>query len=147
MFSVELCYTEGTGVEGTSNEVSGWRFRDPDTGTIIDGDMTWEGAATCLMRDTGVDSGEDCPEFPIKIIDVLSFLLLVFLCSRFAEVVDRVSNELAGTLIALDPAGKFDQLMSQMGQGGQQSPPPRPAAPTTPAPSTTAPTTPPTAPR
>ncbi|MFZ4125961.1 MAG: type IV secretion system protein, partial [Rickettsiales bacterium] len=122
MFSVELCYTEDSEVtNGTTNRVSTWKFRDRETGEIIEGDMTWQGAASCLARDTGVDSGEDCPEFPIKIVDVLTFLLLVFLCSRFAEVVDRVSNELAGTLIALDPAGKFDQLMGQIGQGGGQS--------------------------
>lgn len=123
MFSVELCYIEGSGLEGTSNEVSGWHFRDPNPPyNVITEDLTWEGATSCLLRDTGVDNGEDCPEFPIKIVDVLTFLMLVFLCSRFAEVVDRVSNELAGTFISLDPAGKFDQILSQIGQGGQSQP-------------------------
>jgi type IV secretory pathway VirB6-like protein len=140
MFNTELCYVEFAQGTGSTNRISGWRFLDPATNEAMTGEDTWQGPLACLLRDNGAtagsasaitgSSGEDCPEFPIKILDVLSFLMLVFLASRFAEVIDRVANELSSTFIALDPAGRMDQFMSQRTPGTQ----PPPAAPRTPPP-------------
>lgn len=125
MFSAELCFTEFVQGTGSSNRISGWRFVDPVTGVQVDED-TWMGNLGCLFRSDGTLAAKDeCPEFPIKIIDVLTFVMLIFLASRFSEVIDRIANELSSTFIALDPAGKMDQFMSELGNGGRAGAPAR----------------------
>lgn len=151
MFSAELCYVEFEQLVGTSNRAASFRFVDPATGEIMTDESTFRGNLSCLLRSTtgvsiptGTPSGSgtpECAEFPIKIIDIMTFLMLVFLASRFSEVIDRVANELSNTFIQLDPAGKFDQFMSESGRAfgssGTPNTPPPPAAPSAPPANTT----------
>lgn len=128
MFSAELCFAEFEQAVGSTNRISGWRFKSADGSEILIDENTWRGNLSCLLRGSapaggatptgGAAATPDCPEFPIKILDVLTFLMLVFLASRFAEVIDRVANELSSTFIALDPAGKMDQFMNEAMSGG-----------------------------
>jgi type IV secretory pathway VirB6-like protein len=107
---IELCWSEFEVASGSTNKFSNYRFKGPD-GQIITEQMTFFGTISCKLQ-----GRNDCPEYPVKIIDLLTFLLLVFLASRFAEVVDRIANELSGTFIALDPQGKMDQLIANQMQ-------------------------------
>lgn len=109
--SMELCWAEFDATSGTTNRVANFRFKDKN-GKVITERMTSQGVISCLMG-----GGSDCSEFPVDILDLLTFLLLVFLASRFAEVVDRVANELSGTFIALDAGGKIDKMISNQLRG------------------------------
>jgi type IV secretion system protein VirB6 len=113
MMSVELCWVTTAIGEGVNSQTQFWRFLDPSTGEPYLLDFTWEGNLQCTLADGSAGTGGDCPQFPIKIIDVLTFLLLVWLATRFAEVLDRVSNELASTFVTLDPAGRLAQYLEQ----------------------------------
>lgn len=108
MLSVDLCWVPVKMVEGSTNPTSFWRFKDRSTGQPITSDMSWNGALECVI--TG---NTQCPEFPMNIIDVMTFLILVYLASRFADVVVRLAQELSAAFIALDPAGRFAQVMAQ----------------------------------
>lgn len=112
MFSAELCWNEFSTARGTANKIAFWRFKDPATGAIMNDQMTWEGSIQCLIEGKG-KSGASCPEFPINIIDILSFLILVYIAQRFADVIDRIANELSNTFISLDAGGKIDQFMQK----------------------------------
>jgi hypothetical protein len=113
---LELCWAEFDATAGATNRISNYRFKDRD-GNVITEQMTFEGPITCVL------SGRtDCPKFPVDILDLLTFILLVFLASRFAEVIDRVANELAGTLVALDTTGKIDQLLNSTFRSPTASP-------------------------
>ncbi len=115
MMSSELCWTEFSGVQGTTNKLSFWRFKDPGTGELMTSPMTWEGSLQCLIEGKGKD-GAACQEFPINIIDILSFLILVYIAQRFGGkggVIDRIANELSNTFISLDAGGKMDQFFKQ----------------------------------
>jgi type IV secretion system protein VirB6 len=110
--TLELCWAEFDATAGSTNRISNYRFKDKDN-RIITQQMTFEGPITCVL------SGRtDCPEFPVNIVDLLTFVLLIFLASRFAEVVDRVANELSGTFVALDATTRMDQLINSQIRGG-----------------------------
>lgn len=111
MLNTEFCWTEYRNEEGTTNKRAFWRPVDPSTNAPIVGEMTWQGTFDCIVRGQEAD-GSPCREFPMNIIDILSFLILVYLAQRFARVIERIANELANTYIALDTGGRFDQFLS-----------------------------------
>lgn len=112
MLSAELCWTEFSGQQGTANKPAFWRFKDPETGEVNTSQNTWEGSLQCLVEGK-TKSGGECPVFPINIIDILSFLILVYIAQRFSDVIERIANELSNTFISLDAGGKIDQFMNQ----------------------------------
>lgn len=116
MLNTEFCWTEYRTGEGTTNKQQFWRAVDKNTNSPIMSPQTWQGTFDCVVR------GEStCAEFPANIIDLLSFLILVYLAQRFARVIERIANELANTYIALDTGGRFDQFMSaNKGQNANQ---------------------------
>ena len=121
MLSADLCWTEFSAVQGTSSQVSFWRFKDPSTGELLTSQMTANGAIQCLIGGKG-DSGkgdgagsQQCAEFPVNIIDVLSFLVLVYIAQRFGGVIERIANELSNTFISLDQGSKIDEFMKKAG--------------------------------
>lgn len=111
MFSAELCWTEYANVQGTSDKPAFWRFKAAD-GEVQTAALTWEGSIQCLIEGKTKD-GKECPEFPVNIIDILSFLILVYIAQRFADVIEKIANELANTYIALDAGGKIDAFVKQ----------------------------------
>lgn len=112
MLSTEFCWTEYQNVRGSQNSRAFWRALD-DQGNPITSQMTWQGTAECIFSGKG-----DCPEFPINIIDILSFLILVFLAQRFAAVIERIAYELSNAYVSLDAGGRLDMYMQQMGGRG-----------------------------
>lgn len=110
MLNVEFCWTAFQNTEGTANAMSFWRPVDKTTKAPITSELTWKGAFECTI--TG---RTDCPEFPMNIVDVLTFLILVYLASRFAEVAEKLANELSNTYISLDPSARFAQLAEMQG--------------------------------
>lgn len=112
MMSAELCWTEFAASEGTTNKPAFWRFKDPKTGELQTSKLTWEGSISCLIEGKSKD-GKECPEFPMNIIDILSFLILVYIAQRFSDVIDRMANELSNTFISLDAGSKIDEFMNK----------------------------------
>jgi type IV secretion system protein VirB6 len=120
MLKADLCWTEYNSVQGTDNKLAFWRFKDPKTEQLMTSQMTWEGSLSCLMTGKGKDGGT-CPEFPLSIVDILCFLILVYIAQRFAEVIDRIANDLSNTFITLDAGGKVDQFISQQSSNVMKS--------------------------
>ncbi len=121
MLGVELCWQEFESIDGTPNKASFWRFIDKKTGAAMVGKMSWKGSYECLLKNgsDGLQGGsKECPEFPINIVDLLSFLILVYLAQRFTEVVDRISSELSNAFVALDNQGRLDQMLDQQQRRG-----------------------------
>lgn len=119
MLNVELCWmTTDTGGQGVDAKKMRWVFVDPNTGTPLVLDWSWTGNLACENPSGGAASQQNpCGEFPIKIIDVLTFLILVWITQRFASVIDTISQELAGTFIGLDPASRLDSFLKAQTQG------------------------------
>lgn len=120
MMSVELCWVTTAVGEGFNSQTQFWRFLDPNTGEPYLLEFTWEGNLQCTLSDGSTGTGGACPQFPIKIIDVLTFFLLVWLASRFAEVIETVANELASAFVTLDQTGRLSQYLEQREQAQTQ---------------------------
>lgn len=114
MLSTEFCWTDVQGGEGSVNSGMWYAPVDPDTNAPVRSESTWAGALECLL---GSDPGS-CKEFPINVIDILTFLILVFLATRFAEIIDRIASELSNAFITLDSGGKMDEFLKQGGGKG-----------------------------
>lgn len=135
MLSVDLCFIAKQGGEaGTDSQMARWVFLDSNGSPMLQ-EFTWQGYMGCITGNAPptnagnpkVMTKSDCQNFPIKIVDVLTFLLLVFLASRFAGVIDRIASDLSSTFVSLDPAGKMAELMQQKQSpsGGGESNAPR----------------------
>ncbi len=130
----QLCWVTTQQGEGVSAQKAFWRFtysengqeNGPRTPYLLD--WTFDGNMQCNVAG---QPNQQCPQFPIKIIDVLTFFLLVWLAMRFSEVIDRISNELASTFASLSAETRLAQYMSnnnaEATMGGTGSPN-RPAA-------------------
>lgn len=129
MMNVQLCWAsvqEEGAPEGTTTQKQFWRFMDttknPPEPYLLD--WTYEGNEQCRIA-SGPNAGQECPQFPIKIIDVLTFFLLVWLAMRFAEVIDRISNELSSAVASLSADTKLMHYMNKdEGGGGSPALPP-----------------------
>ena len=121
MLGVELCWSQfSSSVQGTTNKTSFWRFKDPATGALMTGEMSWQGPVECLF--TGKQSdGKPCQEFPINIIDILSFLILVYLAQRFISVIENICSELSNAFVSLQGGSSLNTYLQQqnnnIGQG------------------------------
>lgn len=113
MLNAELCWSEGASVAGTTNKLAFWKFVDPVTKAPIAGEMTWKGSLDCIITGKG-----DCPEFPINIIDILTFLILIYIADRFAEVTKRIATDLSNAVISLDAGGRLEQFLAERNKGG-----------------------------
>lgn len=121
MMSVELCWATVSPEEGKNSQKQFWRFLD-ENGEPYLLDWDFEGNKQCTIA-SGAQAGQECPQFPIKIIDVLTFFLLVWLAMRFSEVIERVSNELASTVASLSADTKLMHYLSKdnASDGGSQA--------------------------
>ena len=113
MLGVELCWSQfSSSVQGTTNKTSFWRFKDPATGALMTGKLSWQGPVECLF--TGKQSdGKPCQEFPINIIDILSFLILVYLAQRFISVIDNICSELSNAFVSLQGGSSLNTYLQQ----------------------------------
>ncbi len=118
MFNAELCWSEFSSSEGTDIRKSFWRFVNPDTGATINSAVSWNGAFECLAQGSQGGSTAECPEFPINVVDILSFLILVYLAQRFSKQIEKIATELGGAYIQLDTGGRLAQFTNALGEKG-----------------------------
>jgi type IV secretion system protein VirB6 len=92
----ELCWTEYTSVQGTQNKKSGWRFTLPNSNYVNIDKATWDGALSCKLEGKG-----GCEDFPINILDLLTFLILVMVATQFAKVVENIAQDISNAMVSL----------------------------------------------
>lgn len=125
----ELCWTEYKSTGGTTNKLSFWRFKAKGENAPMLDDMTWNGPLQCLLQGNsgevqgnaaadGTKKTYKCSEFPINIVDILSFLILVFVASKFGNVVLRLANEISNATVNLDTQAKLETLKPGAESGG-----------------------------
>ena len=113
MLGVELCWTNfSSSVQGTTNKPSFWRFKDKQTGELMTSQLTWQGPLECLFTGSTSQSG-GCKSFPINILDILTFLILVYLAQRFTGVIDQIASEISGAVVPLDGGSSLNQYLQQ----------------------------------
>ncbi len=118
MLGTELCWQEYKNVEGSPNKLAMWRHIDGNT-KVASTEMTWKGSMECLLSpNSSGANAKPCPEFPINIVDILSFLILIYLAQRFTSVVERISSEISNAFVALDTQGKLSQMLEGNKSGG-----------------------------
>lgn len=115
MMSSKLCWVTKQQAEGVNSQKAFWAFLDENGNPyILDWDFNGNMQCTVLGTQT------QCPQFPVKIIDVLTFFLLVFLAMRFAEVIERISNELASTFASLSAETRLADYVSKQSDANNQ---------------------------
>jgi hypothetical protein len=119
--SNEVCWAEFKGIEGSPNKMAGWRFKEEGSNFATAETMTWQGAASCVIS----GAPQDCPVFPINILDVLTFLILVYVALQFSDVVDKIAAEISNSFANLSPQGKMD-MKNMLGGGDKAQQPGRP---------------------
>lgn len=109
MLGVEVCWAEFQSTEGSSSKMQFWRFADG--GQVDPSEYDWEGQVSCQAG-----GGTNCKPFPIDIIDILAFVFLIFLASRFASVIERITSQLSNIFISLDQGGRMEQFLHKQNQ-------------------------------
>lgn len=111
----ELCWTEYTNAQGTQNKKAGWRFTLPNSNYVNIDKNTWQGALSCALEGKG-----GCEEFPISILDLLTFLILVTVATQFARVVERIAQDISNAMVSLGHDTKA-QMNKEESPGGHDS--------------------------
>jgi type IV secretory pathway VirB6-like protein len=106
----ELCWVESKAIEGTQNKMGGWVWKKENENLKLE-QWTWQGPLSCMLNGGKDAAGKPCESFPINILDILSFLILVYVAGRFTGVIDRLSNDISNTAINLT-ADARQSLMS-----------------------------------
>lgn len=107
MGDVEVCWTEFTAATGTDNKVSGWRYKvdgkyaTPET-------FTWQGSVSCRLNAKTPEDAKNCDSFPVNVVDLLTFLILVYVAKKFSGVVGHVASEISNSFVQLDRNTKMD---------------------------------------
>lgn len=106
----ELCWTEYTNVQGSQNKRSGWRFKVKDANAPDVDSWDWNGSISCRL-----EGKSDCPAFPINVVDILSFLILIYVAQRFSGVVERIAAEISNSAVSLDKNTRMEVDKDQKG--------------------------------
>ncbi len=97
---VELCWAQYEIKSGSANPQAFWRYKNNAEQFPAAEQFSWQGPISCLI------TGNACEEFPINIIDLLSFLILVYVATQFAGVITSIAHEIANTTINLSDDAK-----------------------------------------
>lgn len=126
----ELCWVAYKGTNGTDNKISFWRFKDKDGNFANVDQSSWDGLISCRLN-----GGKNCEPFPLNIVDILSFLILVFVAGKFAEVTSQIASEISNSFLNIDQQAR-GELRGLAGgdQGGGGANRQRSNAPPAPAP-------------
>lgn len=117
ILNANICWTEFEHMRGTNNTAAFWRFVD-SKGNNIGDDQTWNGAVSCVKN-----GGSDCKDFPISVIDLLTFLILAHLAFKFSDVVVMIATEISSSTLMLDKLqGGMGKYFQEAG-GGNKAPP------------------------
>lgn len=121
MLGVEVCWAEFQSTEGSPSKMQFWRFAN--NGQVDPSEYDWQGQVSC--RAQGADTtGSNCDSFPIDIVDILGFVFLIFLASRFASVIERITSQLSNIFISLDQGMRMEQFLQKQNEralGGLQN--------------------------
>lgn len=121
--SIELCWTETKGGEGTVNKQSSWKLKRGGQQFPDIEPSNWFGSVSCQLNGGLEKDGTPCKTFPIDIISILTFLILVTIAKQFADVVDSIANEISNSMATLDRETKMDlrnaAKSNNQGAGGQ----------------------------
>lgn len=112
----ELCWVEHQNVQGTEVKRASWRFVTAGEKFADVNEYDWQGAVACKLA-----KGGDCKEFPLNIINILSFLLLVYVGSKFGAIVNDIAIDIAGSSVSLGPEMQMPSFAK--GAGAAQSSP------------------------
>ncbi|MBX9727132.1 MAG: type IV secretion system protein [Rickettsiales bacterium] len=116
----ELCWTQYKGVQGSQNKASFWRFKSKDGKYAEVDDYDWKGPISCALNGgKDVKTGKECPPFPLNIVDVLSFLILVFVAGKFGQVTERIASDISGSYANLDAQARGE--LSKLNNNEKQS--------------------------
>lgn len=115
VMGTEFCWTEFNSFQGGITQLAYWRPVDKSTGSPFRDQMTFAGSMSCILSDPS-NLNRKCPEFPVNIIDLLTFLVLVFVAQRFADVVEKISADLSNSVALLDAGGRLEQILQQQNQ-------------------------------
>jgi len=107
----ELCWTQAKIANGSAQPQAFWKFMDKNEKFPSLAEKGWKGPVDCVL------GGGQCPEFPINIIDILTFIILVYVATQFAEVVDNIAREISNSQVNLDQSARMD--FGKSGEGGQ----------------------------
>lgn len=120
--SIEFCWAETTRASGTTNKASFWKVKFPGDTAPVSENFTWNGLMSCML---GTDPKACEKSFPINIIDILSFLILIYIAQQFSTVIQRLSSEISNAMVNLDTQSKFDfgQAQATQATGGGGTPP------------------------
>ena len=98
ILSTDICWVPVQHLSGNTTETKFWRFVD-ENGEPTSDEFTWDGLASCIEAS---GTGEKCKDFPISILDILTFLILSHLAYRFSDVVVHIATEIASSTLFLD---------------------------------------------
>lgn len=110
--TIEFCWTEGQSISGSQNKMSFWRVKFPGENAGTADTFDWRGPLSCMLGNEK-DKDKCKKEFPINIIDILSFLILVYVAQNFGMVINRLASDISSAFVNLDTQSKLD-----MGQHG-----------------------------
>lgn len=118
----ELCWVSYKGVQGSPNKVSFWKFKDKD-GNFANVDQDdWTGRVSCRLNGGKEKDGSPCKPFPINVVDILSFLILVFVAGKFADVTSQIAAEISNSFLNIDQQarGEIRGLAAEEKKGSAQ---------------------------
>lgn len=117
MLGTEVCWSEFQSTEGSPNKMQFWRFAQ--NGQVDPSEYDWQGQVSCQSGSGGgggAGGGSNCKPFPIDIVDILAFIFLIFLASRFASAIDGITAQLTNIYMSLDHGSKLEQFLSKQNQ-------------------------------
>lgn len=119
ILKADLCWTEFDHMEGSPSAASMWRFKDGNNQQSAS-DFTWKGMVSCLEK------GGKCDDFPVSVIDILTFFILAHLAYKFSDVVMMIATEIASSTLDLSKAGGggIAQMLKEGGAGKGSRPDP-----------------------
>lgn len=124
MLGTEVCWAEFQGSEGSPNKMQFWRFAQ--NGQVDPSEYDWQGQVSCQVGAGGgggggggaggAGGGGNCKPFPIDIVDILSFVFLIFLASRFAQAIEPITAQLTQIYLTLDHGSRMEQFLQRQNQ-------------------------------
>jgi type IV secretory pathway VirB6-like protein len=118
----ELCWVAYKGAKGGDNKLSFWKFKDKDGNFSDIAESDWDGLVTCRLNGGKQPDGSPCKPFPLNIVDILSFLILVFVAGKFATVTESISNEISNSYLNIDQQARAELRGLAGGErGGNQA--------------------------
>ncbi len=130
MGGAELCWSEYSNVSGGPNKVAFWRFKPAGQQFPDVEKQDWKGPLSCQLNggvypngvvdDKGNSlAGQKCKPYPINIVDILSFLILIYVAGKFADSIESIANELSNSYASIDAGGR--QSLNPMGSASDNA--------------------------